>query len=501
MPAAVEQLNHALGRIVPELILLAAVCAMFVVGPWLVSESGAARAGLKKFWTAVALAAIAAAAVVWWRTSPTQVALSGPFRLDSLVWLARGLSLILGAALVTALSSQIDDAHSAEANACLLAVLAGVSFTALANDLVTLFLALELVSIPTYVFLYLPRRDRAAQEATVKYMLLSIFSSAFVLYGMSLLYGAAGTTNLAGIKESLETSHRLADRNLLLIAVALIVAGLSFRLAAVPFHFYAPDVFQGVTTSAAAMLSFIPKLVGVVALLRLLPLAGSFADVEPGHPETPARLLLGILAIATMFVGNLLALRQKHLHRLLAYSSIAHAGYMLVGLATGSQGTPVSGVAAVLFYLASYGVMTVGAFCLLVAATSPQKPLQMQSDLAGLSRTRPVIAFLLAICLFSLTGLPPTAGLLGKLNLFFASWSAGTTLGRVMACALAINAAISAVYYLRLVATMFFDSPASMERPAAPLAPALAGGILAAATIALFLVPQPLWDAAARCLP
>jgi NADH-quinone oxidoreductase subunit N len=500
MDAAVELLNKGVGLIVPELILLATVCVMFVVGPFLVTESGQGKPGLRGRWTVLALIALGAAAMVWCRSEVTPAG-DGPFRVDGLAWLVRGLSLTLGAALVLLLSNQIDDGHAAEANACLLAILAGVNMTALANDLVTLFLALELVSIPTYVLLYLPRRDQEMQEATIKYVLLSIFSSAMVLYGMSLVYGAAGTTNLTRIAAELDSGERLTHRGLLLAATALLTAGLSFRLAAVPFHFYAPDVFQGVTSSAAAMLSFVPKLVGVATLLRLLPIVGALATAEAASPETPARLLLGILAVATMFLGNLLALRQKHLHRLLAYSSIAHAGYMLVGLAAGVHGAPVAGVEAVLFYLAAYGVMTVGFFCLVGGASSPKSPITMNSDLAGLSRIHPAISLFMAISLFSLAGLPPTAGFSGKLNLFFASWSEGSRLGRVLAVCLAVNAAISAYYYLRLIATIYLDPPSAERKRSARLAPAAAGAVLAVATIVLFAAPQPLWDAAARCLP
>ena len=166
-------------------------------------------------------------------------------------------------------------ATAAEAHACLLSILAGTNLVAAANDLVSLFLALELVSIPTYVILYLPRRDRLSGEATLKYFLLSVFSSALVLYGMSWLYGVAGTTNFAAIREALSNRSPHADEGMLEIAFALLLAGLCFRITAVPFHFYAPDVFQGTTAANAALLSFVPKIVGFVALLRLIPLTGA----------------------------------------------------------------------------------------------------------------------------------------------------------------------------------------------------------------------------------
>ena len=196
----------------------------------------------------------------------------------------RALTLGLGPVLVLLLTRQIDDGSSAEAHACLLALLAGTNFVAMATDLVGLFLALELVSIPTYVYLYLPRRDALMQEAALKYFLLSVFSSAFVLFGMSWLFGAAGTTNLAAISEPRRCrQRRLAPRRqeragLVLAALAILIAGLSFRIAAVPFHFYAPDVFQGVNSASAAMLSVIPKVAGFAALAASCPAARSSTD-------------------------------------------------------------------------------------------------------------------------------------------------------------------------------------------------------------------------------
>jgi NADH-quinone oxidoreductase subunit N len=207
---------------------------------------------------------------------------------------------------------------------------------------------------------------------------------------------------------------------------------LCFRIAAVPFHFYAPDVFRGTTPANAALLSFVPKVVGFVALLRLLPLTGAGESLASWLPNSSAKLLLAVLAVATMFVGNLMALRQKHLYRLMAYSSIAHAGYMLAGLAVGDGG-PIAGTEAVLFYLAIYGLMTIGVFALFSAVSRADRPLEFEDDLRGLNRDHPAVALMLAVCLFSLTGLPPTAGFLGKLNIFLAAWSEGSPVGRNLA--------------------------------------------------------------------
>jgi NADH-quinone oxidoreductase subunit N len=270
---------------------------------------------------------------------------------------------------------------------------------------------------------------------------------------------------------------------------------LCFRIAAVPFHFYAPDVFQGTTASNAALLSLVPKAVGFVALMRVVPLSGATVGGPQWLPGLDAKELLAAIAVVTMFVGNLMALRQKHLYRLMAYSSIAHAGYMLIGLAVGDM-LPVGGRQAILFYLATYGLMTIGVFALLIAGGGKERALQTDEDMRGLSRAQPLIALMLAICFFSLTGLPPTAGFLGKLYLFFAAWSDDSHIGQGLAMCLAINAAISAYYYLRLVALMFLEPATLPATPRVPVAwaPWLAGVACAVATIALFVTPQWLWD-------
>ena len=499
MATAVQQLVNGVHFLAPELILVVTVCVMFITAPFFVSEAGVAAPGLRKRWGALALVAIGCAAFFWWTGDASRPLDTGPFRSDALTWYVRGLTLALGAIISIILVDQVDDGNSAESQACLLAILVGVNLTALANDLVVLFLALELVSIPTYVLLYLPRRGEANQEAAIKYMLLSVFSSAIVLYGMSMLYGVAGTTNLAGIAQTFDATDQQNSATLVRMSIALLVAGLAFRIGAVPFHFYAPDVFQGVSASVAAILSYVPKVVGFAALLRLLPLLGGLGGADAVDGPS-ARVLLAALAIATMTIGNLLALRQQNLYRLMAYSSVAHAGYMLIGLVVEST-AEVSGVGALLFYLATYGLITIGVFALLAGVSHGPKQVRTIADLAGLSRTYPAVALALAVCLFSLTGLPPTVGMLGKLNLFFASWTDGTMLGRWLAVILAVNAAISAWYYLRLIGAMFFEPAPAGEPSRVSLAPATAGALCAIASVLLFIAPQELWEAAVRFVP
>jgi len=495
-----ELINATAKLLLPEIILLVSLCAMFLIGPLLVSPAGEATPGLRNRWGFLTLFSLGLAWVVWFSGAPSEILEGALFRLDELVWYTRGVSLTAGLILALIQWDQIDDSHAAEAHACLLTIIAGTNMVAAASDLVSLFLALELVSIPTYVILYLPRRDQPAREAAIKYFLLSLFSSALVLYGMSWVYGTAGSTNFGAIARIVAADTPSYTNPMLPIAFAVLLAGLSFRIAAVPFHFYAPDVFQGTTPSNAALLSLLPKVVGFVALLRLLPLTG-VVEMENWQwmPTEGAQLLLAILAVATMSIGNLMALRQSNLYRLMAYSSIAHAGYMLIGLSVGDA-SGVGGSDALLFYLVAYGFMTLGIFALLSAISDADHPLQVDTELRGLNRSQPTIALLLAVCLFSLTGLPPTAGFIGKLNLFLAAWSQATTVGRTLAILLAINAAIAAWYYLRLVALMFLESASESKLPWPPRiawSAWLAGVSCTLGTLAWFIAPQWIW----QCLP
>jgi len=488
--------------VLPEVVLIATVCVMFLAAPFLVSETGATTPGIRHRWGVLSLFALAVAAWFWMNT-PLVPVNTGPFRLDGLVDFIRGATLAFGAIISLMLWSQVEDSKSAECQALLLAILAGINFTVAANDLVVLFLGLELVSIPTYVLLALPRRERESQEATIKYFMLSIFSSALMLYGFALLYGATGTTHFTGIAASLSHGQSSELSKLLPVAVALIIAGLSFRVTAVPFHFYAPDVFQGSPAFAAGMLSLLPKIVGFAALIRVLSLSVAGESFH-GHLELLGGMvkhLLAMLAVLTMFVGNLMALRQTNIHRMMAYSSVAHAGYMLVGLTIGQSGTIATGVSALLFYLVSYGIMTLGVFAVLCAISSTDRPVRTLNDLGGMSRHHPAAALMLAIMLFSLAGLPPSGGFLGKMNLFLAAWSEGTSLGRYLAYIMAFNAAVSAYYYLRMIAAVYLKpgtGPTTMHMPA----PATFAAVLCSvATLGLFLAPQRIWDAAQMKTP
>jgi NADH-quinone oxidoreductase subunit N len=496
-PEIQRALADAVWTLKPEMILGLFACILFLGGTM------TARRGL---WGFVALIGLLVA--LWASFDAPRTVEVGvfvvPIRIDSLAVFTRILAILSGIVLLLLAWDELPEKQTADHHACLLVLIAGLSMVGSANDLVTLFLALELISIPTYIILYLPRHDDKAQEAALKYFLLSIFSSGILLFGFSYLYGLVGSTNLSVILDTLNAS-RPESPTIAVIALVTIVCGLGFRLTAVPFHFYAPDVYQGTANVSAALLSYVPKVAGVIALLRLLgyvttgdghagPLIGtSLSDQVP--------LVFWILAVLTMFIGNLLALRQEHVRRILAYSSIANAGYMLVALSSAPYlrhggGTGPDGVEAVVYYLVAYGAMTVGVFAILAYLDSDERRIDTLDDLAGLSREHPVLSIVLAIFLFSLIGIPLTAGFTGKFFVFRAAYHVA---GPLVVIAL-ICSAIAAFYYLRIIVLMFFAEPPengpTIAIPGWSTSIALTFGVVA--TIFLGVFPQPILDLATK---
>lgn len=495
------QLTGTARLLLPELILMAVASLMILWASFvsLVTHESRARYRVKSVWAgAMGLLAAGAVYLIWpadIAIDPARVAFVG----DSLTEVLRPAGFLVGLVLLLFSAEQLYTRYSAEQVACLLIIVAGANMVAMANDLIALFVALELVSIPTYVLLYLSRTDNAGLEATVKYFLLSIFSSAFVLYGLSIFLGSAGSTNFEWLRHSLTNPSGMVTVGMLQIAVAMVVAGLGFRITAVPFHFYAPDVFQGTTTAMAGLLAVLPKIVGFAALLRLVwsILLANDLDKDFAALTVPAPEVLALLAIVTMTVGNVLALLQNDLRRLLAYSSVAHAGYMLVGLAVlPGMSEQFSGAQAVLFYLLIYSTMTLGVFGTLLLLKKNGKPVETVNDLNGIATTAPLLAFVLAIFLFSLTGLPPTGGFWGKFNLFLAAWSTESSTMRLLAFGLAINAAIAGWYYLRLVRRAYLH-PQTEEvsfTASSSIALTAAVGLCAILVLGLFFFPNPLWQ-------
>ena len=505
-PEIVQHLTSSVRYVLPEATLIGAACLLFTLAAF------RANRGFSLF---LALTGVIGAAVVAvLATEPTDgLNLNyAPIDPTAAAPFVRWLALIAAAVYLFLGWSESGTDTPAEYHACVLVVASGVALVGRANDLVSLFLALELISIPTYVLLYLPARGKAGQEAAMKYFMLSVLSSGVLLFGFSYLFGLTGSTNLRVIAGTLTAAAAVGPVSpMALVGMILVIAGLGFRVAAVPFHFYAPDVYEGGPTAVVAQLAFVPKVAGFIALARLLGTLAPSADGLPFDTKhTLIPLTLWVVAVVTMSFGNLLALIQDNLKRLFAYSGIAHGGYMLLGVLVACSGPAPSaghtGMDAVLFYLVAYGLMTVGAFAVLSYLTGPDRQVETVDDLAGLGRSNPFAAGLLTVSFLSLIGLPLTAGFVGKLNLFAAAFEVPTDtrmggMYRILAVVAVVNAAVSAVFYLRVIGVMFLRAPLKPTEPSRGFPQLLAATACTVATVVFGVYPQPLLDQSSRAAP
>ncbi|MBI2807643.1 MAG: NADH-quinone oxidoreductase subunit N [Planctomycetes bacterium] len=498
-----QPLADLFGFLLPEMILVLGACILFVGGLF---KSD------RYVWSVVAVGAIFLALTRTLSSASVQSLEGGavfgvPFLFDSLAQWTRVVALLTGLVFLLLCWHDVPEKQVADHHACFLVILAGVSLVGASNDLVALFLSLEMISIPTYILLYLPKHDDDAQEASIKYFLLSVFSSGLLLFGFSYLFGLTGTTNIAGILQVLygaSVEEARAVSGLAQVAMLTIAAGLGFRITAVPFHFYAPDVFQGTSTSGAAFLSYVPKIAGFVALLRVFGFvapAGVTVTAGPGLAlSDQVAPLFWFLAALTMVIGNTLALLQDNLKRLLAYSSIAHAGYMLVALASapylGGADSPTSGVPALLFYLIAYGTMTLGIFAVIVMLHRPERPVETVDDLAGLAQSHPGTALLVTALLLSLIGFPLTVGFTGKFMIFFSAVSVQSPIGWLyptLAVIGVLSAAVGAWYYLRIITMMYLRSAVKPIETRGNLPAKMALIACVALTFALSIPPGAGW--------
>jgi NADH-quinone oxidoreductase subunit N len=318
----------------------------------------------------------------------------------------------------------------------------GMMVMANTTDLIVLFLGLEIMSVPLYVLAGFNRRSLESNEAGIKYFIMGAFATGFLLMGIAFVYGAAESTSLVRIVTDFKY---IAERSgvYLYAGAALLLIGFGFKVAAFPFHSWVPDVYQGAPTPVTAFFSVAPKAAGFAALLRIFSFG--FADMEI------LSQVFSVMAILTMTVGNILALRQDNIKRMLAYSSISHAGYILVALAVGGA----SSVSAALFYLVAYSMFNLGAFAIVTLLESRSGMKADFSELAGLSRSNPYLAAILALFMFALTGFPPTAGFLGKFYIF----SAAVERGFIMLAVIGVmNSFVSVYYYLRVIKVSYFDT-------------------------------------------
>ena len=459
--------------IAPELIVCLAAVVVMLVDAFIRAPQRWITGGI----SLVGLAAAAGASIwLWARGTPSADAFNGMIVLDELR-LGFTLIFVLVSALTLLLSTvwvEYEHLPAGEFHSLLLFATVGMMLMASGNDLVIIFLGLESLSIATYVLAGFRRTDIRSNESSLKYFSLGSFSSAFLLYGIALIYGAtsiaepgpagtysrivAGTTNISEIANRLTQAQYPA---LLYAGAAMMLVGFGFKIATAPFHIWTPDVYEGAPTPVTAFMAAGPKAAGFASFMRVfvfgLPFVVSASGASAGNLHQVWVNTLAVMAILTMTLGNVVAIVQNNVKRMLAYSSIAHAGYALVGfVAAGAASEPVqrnNALSGVMFYLLTYAVMNIGAFAVVqLIARSGDRRTSFE-DYSGIGFESPVIAFALSLFMLSLLGMPLTAGFMGKIMVFGAAIDQGYYLLVVIGV---LNTAVSAYYYLRLIVVMFF---------------------------------------------
>ena len=456
------------------LVLVAAILGILI-------EAVAPRAHrffAQVFLTVASIVVAAAFLVANWRAGVGGPLVMGSMMLDGPTYFMWGALLVLGlAAILVFAERQLNGGVSAfaasvatvpgsraeaEASAARLEhtevfplalfALGGMMVFPAASDLITMFVALEVLSVPLYLMCGMARRRRLlSQEAALKYFLLGAFSSAFFLFGVALLYGYAGSFDLKTIADAVQ--NPTMGRGILVAGMAMLGVGLLFKIGVVPFHNWTPDVYMGAPTPVTGFMAICTKLAAVGATLRVfyVALAGERWTWQP---------LLAVLIIATMVVGAVWGLTQTDMKRTLAYSSIAHAGFIMtavVGASTGSPTSPLDSVAAAMFYLVVYGLASIGAFAVITMVRNPSGEANAIASWSGLGRKSPLVAGIFALFMLSFTGIPLTGGFIGKWAVFAAAWRGGFDWLVIVAVVLSL---VAAVFYLRIIVVMFFGEPA-----------------------------------------
>ncbi len=467
--------------ILPFLLLAAWACALLLVDLFV------KRTGVTAFLAALGLAL--ALGITLSQVGLAQTSFSSMVVLDGFSTFVNALLLVSGLLGVALAYNYVKRTgiERGEYYPLLLFSISGMMLMAQAADLIIVFLALELLSIPLYVLAAFAGPNVNSEEAGLKYFLLGAFSTGFVVYGIALVFGATGSTSLGAIVKA--AAGLTTSAPLLTAGAALILVGLGFKVAAVPFHMWTPDVYEGAPSAVTAFMAAGAKIAGFAALLRVFALA--FPTLAAGL--TP---ILAVISALTMIVGNVLAIAQTNIKRLLAYSSIAHAGYILMAFVPyGQPGVVATSVAAGLFYLVSYALTNFGAWAVVIALEQKEgKGLEI-SDYGGLARKYPALAAAMAIFMLSLTGIPPTLGFVGKFYLFRAAIEGQYY---VLAVIGVLTSVISAYYYLRVVVTMYMrdGDPQTTSEPWLNLT----WGAMAVLTVLVSLVPAPLFDWASQAV-
>jgi NADH-quinone oxidoreductase subunit N len=453
----------------PEIALAIAAMVLLLIGVF----RGEASTRLVSWLSVLVLIGILALAA---RIDPTrQTAFYGMFVTDGFALFMKALVLVGSAVSIIMAMRYNDDQQIARFEFPVLVLLAttGMMVMVSANDLITLYLGLELQSLALYVVASFDRDSVRSSEAGLKYFVLGALSSGMLLYGASMVYGFAGTTSFAAIAKVIGGGAPSAG---LIIGIVFVTVGLAFKVSAVPFHMWVPDVYEGAPTPVTAFFAVAPKMAAIALFMRFL--------IEPfGAMLAEWRQVIVFLSIASMALGAVAAIAQSNIKRLMAYSSIGHIGYALIGLAAA---TP-AGIRGVLVYMAIYLFMNVGSFAVILCMRQHGRMLEGINDLAGLSRSQPGLALALAIFMFAMAGIPPTAGFFSKLYIFIAAIDANLT---GLAIIGVVASVVGAFYYLRIVKVMYFDEPVgAFDRPITPELKAVLV-VTAVATLFFFLWPD-----------
>jgi NADH-quinone oxidoreductase subunit N len=435
----------------PEMLLVTLALVLVLVAAY--GGEGASNA---RRVTRIALGGIVLAlALIWSGTTGDETAFGGMFRADSFADYMKILVLLgtFGALYMSITPLAKDDINKPEFALLVMLALVGMMLMISANDLMSLYMAVELQSLPLYVVAAMRTNSLRSSEAGLKYFLLGALSSGMLLYGASLVYGFAGTTSFSGIAAAVSADQLPA---VFIVGMVFMVSGIAFKISAAPFHMWTPDVYQGSPSPVTALFAIAPKVAAMALMMRLT--YGAFGSIEAEWSQ-----VLVALSIASMLVGALGAIMQTDIKRMMAYSSIAHMGYALAGLAAGTQ----QGALGVMIYMTGYIFMGAGAFAIILLMRRDGQSATRIADLQGLSRTHPMLALGLMVMMFSMAGIPPLAGFFGKWYVFLAAVNAGLIPLAVIGVVMSV---VGAFYYLRIIKIMYFedtDEPLDTEIPVA----------------------------------
>jgi NADH-quinone oxidoreductase subunit N len=470
-----------LAATLPEIVLAVAVMALLLLGAFRRGSAADNDIGGSRLLTLLSLGLVGVVLllVVFSSMRLRGEFFHGMFVIDLMAVFFKVLVLLSSAAILAMSRGYLEREGMARFEYPLLIMFAtlGMMVMISASDFLVLYLGLEIQSLALYVIAAINRNNVRAVEAGLKYFILGALASGMLLFGVSLIYGFTGSTDfqaVAGVLQQVEVGSAPG----LIVGVVFLISGLAFKLSAVPFHMWTPDVYEGAPTPVTAFFSAAPKLAAMAVFIRIL--------IEPfGGLVGQWQIIIVFIAILSMSLGSFAAIGQNNIKRLMAYSSIGHVGYALIGLAVGSA----DGVRGVLIYLAIYMFMTVGTFACILAMKRQERMVEEISDLAGLARTNPMMALVLAIFMFSMAGIPPFAGFFGKFYIFLAAVEGGYYLLAVVGV---LTSVVGAYYYLRIIKVMYFDAVAQpLDRP-------VGAGVKLVMTVAavvvtfFFLYPQPI---------